>query len=99
MPFNLNFKCTVTELSLHMFITSFIDGKSTGVERLQKDFTLHPGWCGSGTECQPANQRVAGLIPSRGTCLGCVTGPRLGACVSLTNQYSLLLFLPLFPSL
>ena len=26
-------------------------------------------------ECQPANQRVAGLIPSHGTCLGCGPGP------------------------
>ena len=22
-------------------------------------------------ECRPANQRIAGLIPSQGTCLGC----------------------------
>ena len=28
------------------------------------------------TECQPANQRVAGLIPSQGTCLGCWPGPQ-----------------------
>ena len=26
-------------------------------------------------EYQPANQRVAGLIPSQGTCLGCGPGP------------------------
>ena len=28
-----------------------------------------------GIECQPANQRVAGLITSQGTCLGCRPGP------------------------
>ena len=27
-------------------------------------------------ECQPANQRVAGSIPSQGTCLGCRPGPQ-----------------------
>ena len=27
-------------------------------------------------ECEPVNQRVAGAIPSRGTCLGCRPGPR-----------------------
>ena len=30
------------------------------------------------TECQPENQRVAGLIPSQGTCLGCGPGPQQG---------------------
>ena len=29
-------------------------------------------------ECQPANPKVAGLIPSLGTCLGCGPGPQLG---------------------
>ena len=28
------------------------------------------------TKCQPVNQRVAGLIPSQGTCLGCRLGPQ-----------------------
>ena len=27
-------------------------------------------------ECQPANQRVAGSIPSQGTCPGCGQGPQ-----------------------
>ena len=35
---------------------------------------LGPGWCGSVVECQPANQRVTGLIPSQG--LGCGLGPQ-----------------------
>ena len=30
--------------------------------------------------CGPVNQRVPGLIPSLGTCLGCRPGPQLGAC-------------------
>ena len=29
-------------------------------------------------ECQPANQRVAGSIPSQVTCLGCGPGPQYG---------------------
>ena len=32
------------------------------------------------TECQPANLRVAGLIRSQGTCLGCRPGPWEGTC-------------------
>ena len=41
--------------------------------------------------CHLTNQRVAGLIPGQGTCLGCGPGPWLGACkrepidVSLTH--------------
>ena len=31
------------------------------------------------TDCCPVNQRVAGWIPSQGTCLGCWTGPQPGA--------------------
>ena len=28
-------------------------------------------------ECQPANQKVTGLIPSQGTCLGCGPDPEV----------------------
>ena len=28
----------------------------------------------------PVNLRVAGSIPSQGTCLGCGPGPQVGAC-------------------
>ena len=31
-------------------------------------------------ERQPMNQKVAGSIPSLGTCLGCRLGPQLGVC-------------------
>ena len=51
-------------------------------------------------EFQPANQRVAGSIPSQGTCLGCGPGPQLGACEREPHaDVSLHLFLPPFPSL
>ena len=30
------------------------------------------------TRCWPVNQRLAGLIPSQGTCLGCGPGPQDG---------------------
>ena len=30
-------------------------------------------------ECEPANQKFAGSIPSQGTCLGCGPGPQWGA--------------------
>ena len=29
------------------------------------------------TECRPANQKVTGLIPSQGTCLGCGPDPEV----------------------
>ena len=57
-------------------------------------------------ECWPGNQKVAGLILSQDTCLGCGPGPQLGACerqginVSLSDiSVSLPLFLPPSPSL
>ena len=47
-------------------------------------------------ECRPVNQRVAGSVPSQGTCLGCGPSPQLGALerhidVSLPLSPSLLL--------
>ena len=46
----------------------------------------------------PANQRVPGLTPSQGTCLGCGPDPQLGMCERQTHiDISLPLFLsPLF---
>ena len=50
-------------------------------------------------QCWPANQRVAGSIPSQGTHLGCRQGPRLGVCERQPHMdVSLPLFLPSFPS-
>ena len=40
-------------------------------------------------ECWPANQKVAGWIPSQGTCLGCRPGPQLGACERQPIEVSL----------
>ena len=51
------------------------------------------------TVCGPANQRVAGSIPSQGTCLGCRSGPQKGARERQPDiDVSLPLFLPPFPS-
>ena len=50
-------------------------------------------------ECQPANQRVLGLIPSQGTCLGCRPGPRGGHMRGNHTLMFLSLFLPPFPFL
>ena len=51
-------------------------------------------------ECQPANQRAAGLIPSQGTCLGCGPGPKLGAHKRQPHiDVSLPFFLLPFPSI
>ena len=43
-----------------------------------------PQW----TECQPANQRVTGLIPSQSTCPGCRPHPSWG-CLSGNHRLSL----------
>ena len=51
-------------------------------------------------ECWPANQKVAGSIPSQGTCLGCGPDPQLGACKRQPHiGVSLPLFYPSFLSL
>ena len=48
----------------------------------------------------PVSQRVTGLIPSQGTCLGCGPGPQLGAHERQPHtDVSLPLFLPPLPSL
>ena len=47
-------------------------------------------------ERRPVNQRVAGAIPSQGTCLGCGPGPQWGVC---ERQPHIDVFLPLFYSL
>ena len=51
-------------------------------------------------ECRPANQRVAGSIPSQDTRLGCGPGPQQGAGKRQPHlDVSLPLFFPPFPSL
>ena len=50
-------------------------------------------------ECWPVNQRVTGLVPSQGTCLGCRPGPQLGAHKRQPHIDVSPLFLPPFPSL
>ena len=55
-------------------------------------------------ESCPAHRKIAGSIPSQGTCLGCEFGPLLEhmqetAKVSLLIDVSLPVFLPLFLSL
>ena len=50
-------------------------------------------------EHQPVNQRIAGLIPSQGTCLGSRPGPQLGVCKRQAHiDVSRPLLLPPFPS-
>ena len=51
-------------------------------------------------EREPVNQKVAGLIPSQGTGLGCGPGPQWGAHERQPHiDVSLPLFLPPVPSL
>ena len=46
-------------------------------------------------EWQLVNPKVASLIPSQGTCLGCRPGPQFGGCERPPHtDVSLLLFLP-----
>ena len=48
------------------------------------------------TEHRPVNQRVVGLIPSQGTCLGRGPGSQFGACERHTLMFLFLSFS--FPS-
>ena len=50
--------------------------KQMGIHQIKKFLALAgvTQW----TECHPANRKVAGSIPSQGTCLGCGPGPLLG---------------------
>ena len=45
----------------------------------------------------PVNQKIAGSIPSQGTCLGCTRGPLLGAYKKQPIDVSLPVFLSPFP--
>ena len=53
-------------------------GISFGVDYSILKLHFSPGWCSSVDLAWAANQRVAGLIPSQGTCLGCRPGPQWG---------------------
>ena len=45
-----------------------------------------PGWCGSVVECQTANQRVTGSIPSRGHIPGLQARSRVGGMQEATTH-------------
>ena len=74
-------RCPCTETASHCPSGGWSRQWSEG-EKKEKVWHENPGWALAGvaqwTECWPVNWRVAGLIPSQGTCLGC--GPQLGAC-------------------
>ena len=60
-----------------------------------KILILAPGWCSSVDWAWAMNQRVAGSIPSQGTCLGCGPGPQWGPCERQPHiDISLLFSLP-----
>ena len=72
------------------------------MEMLKHEKTMSQGLAGVAQwiECQLLNQRVTGLIPSQGTCLGCRLGPQLEACEGQPHiNVSLPLLLPPFLSL
>ena len=48
--------------------------KKVNFKNIKKKFAL--AGVAQWIECQPVNQRVAGLIPSQGTCLGWGPGPQ-----------------------
>ena len=47
-------------------------------------------------EFGPANQSIAGLIPSQGTCLGCRPGPQQGCA---RGNHTLMFHPPISPAL
>ena len=87
-----------------------------GIASIWRTGLVHsPSWCYKNRSAaltyvaqlighHPAKQKVTGLIPSQGTCLGCRCGPwsecikkAMDGCFSL--MFSLPLFLPPLPSL
>ena len=82
-PSGFVFFATDPEKSTSAFLNSLLKLKSPALAGVAQ-------W----TECWPANQRVAGSIPSQGTCLGYRPGPRWGLCKRQPhNDVSLPLFL------
>ena len=67
-------------------------GASRGQRQLRRTKSALAG-VAQWTECLLANQSVASLIPSQGTCLGCGPGPQWGA---LEKQPHIHVSLPLF---
>ena len=63
-----------------------------------KKWAKGPGWCSSVDWVWAVKQRVAGSIPSQGTCLGCGPGPQWGPSDRQPHiDVSLPLFVPPFP--
>ena len=88
-----------SQLSTSTNIVGFYHRFFSGLKTLEMQLTALAG-VAEWIECQPVNQRVTGLIPSQGTCLGCGPGPQLGVYNRQPHvNVSLPLFLPPFPSL
>ena len=83
-----------------------VKAATLSVEKVTGDFDQRMTWSdlllyriilaivAQGIECQAVNQRVCGLIPRQGPCLGCGSGPQLGARRRLLH---ISLFLPPCP--
>ena len=56
---------------INLCICTLIQHKIRLISKDLKERINSPGWCGSVDWVAPGHQRVASLIPSQGTCLGC----------------------------
>ena len=85
LPFYLRGKYPESIISLLFFLQFFIHISLsyilfTFIDELHKKYIyIALAGVAQWIECRPANQRVTGLIPSQGTCLGCSPVPQLGA--------------------
>ena len=82
-------------VGLYIYYGSFLASDSKDLQE-GMPFKIHTGalaGVAQWMECQPTNRKVAGLISSQGSCLGCGPAPQLGArerqliAVSLTHRY------------
>ena len=69
----MNYK--VGEINQHLLIAYYILGTMLGTLGIQKKLRT-PAGVAQWIECWPMNQKVASLIPSQGTCLGCGPDPQ-----------------------
>ena len=92
--------CAPVSVSVFLCVSVSVHVYSPSASQSSSKTREGPAGVAQWIERRPANQGVAGLIPSQGTCLGCGPGPQWGPYERQPHMdVSLPFFLPPFPSL